>query len=186
MVDAVTVDTYLLAAGRLTLGILFAFSGAAKLLDLPQFSKVVADFGILPPRLVRVFAPGIVLAELSIAALLVLGIAVAWALLAVLLLLTLFTIALVRALSQGRRVDCRCFGGLSRGPASWGSVARNLLLAVLGIGTLLGQVGSTQRTLERIDFMLVGLLVLSAVAVIALVSEAGALLAGPAGARSGR
>ncbi len=155
-------------------------------MDIPRFLKVVEDFRILPLRSVRVFALIVIFVEVALSCFLILGIAVELSLIVLLMLLSLFSVALVHILIEGRQVECRCFGGLSRGPASWGSVARNLLLAVLGIGTLLSQVGSTQRTLERIDFMLVGLLVLSAVAVIALVSEAGALLAGPAGARSGR
>lgn len=49
-------------------------------------------------------------------------------------LFAVFSVLIVRALVQGERGSCGCFGSLSRGTLSWWSVARNLAL-IAGAGT---------------------------------------------------
>ena len=47
-----------------------------------------------------------------------------------LLLLALFVVGLTRVLHRGEAPDCHCFGQLHSKPASWTTVARNLVLAL--------------------------------------------------------
>lgn len=46
-------------------------------------------------------------------------------------LLTLFTAAMLASLRKGRRPDCKCFGQLKAAPIGWGSVSRNVVLAMM-------------------------------------------------------
>ena len=46
-------------------------------------------------------------------------------------LLVAFSVAIVRALLQGRRPDCHCFGQLHSMPAGWTTLARDVWLAII-------------------------------------------------------
>jgi hypothetical protein len=170
----------LLLFGRITLGLVFASSGVSKLANMDGFRTALETFGLPPARVTNLIARIIVLAELAVAAALLVGVAVEGALIAVLVLLTVFTVALARSLVQGRRVVCRCFGELSTRPASWGAVLRNILLLASGVTALLGSQSAVSDTLllTTADVVVVGMLSLSALALAALLGEAGSLVRG--------
>jgi hypothetical protein len=160
--------------GRLTLGIVFALSGITKLANVHAFVASVGDFRLLPRRLVAPFAVGVVAAELASAAALLRGIGVEAAAVVVLVLLAIFTTALVRSLSRGRTVVCRCFGELSARSLSWTAVLRNGLLLALAAATVVSAWIDGDQPPPSGDVAAVLLLVLGSLAVLALVGEAGA------------
>ncbi len=160
--------TYLALCGRLTLGITFAASGVAKVVSFRGFRVAVAEFHLLPARLVGLFAGLIVLAELAAAVLLVSGMAVELGLAVAVALLLIFTFAVVRVLQRGQTVACRCFGQLSAGPLSWTTVARNGALAVVGGVSLAAHAGVGSVTPSAAEQVGAGLVVLGGFAVLAV------------------
>ena len=104
----------------------FAAAGAAKLRDL---RATAADFERLGLPDAALFARIVPLAELAVAALLL--IVPAGGAIAALVTLAFFTTFLVGRLRAGVRVPCACFGAASKAPLSGVEIARNGGLIVL-------------------------------------------------------
>ncbi|HVP67476.1 MAG TPA: MauE/DoxX family redox-associated membrane protein [Anaeromyxobacteraceae bacterium] len=129
------------AALRMALGAVFAWAALSKLPDMAAFAELVANYRLLPPAAVPVFAAVLVGVEAVVGVALLAGLgARAAAGLAAALLLA-FTVALAQALVRGIDLACGCFGGGDS--ASWWTVARDLALfaaalasAALGPGRL--------------------------------------------------
>jgi Methylamine utilisation protein MauE len=99
-----------------------------------QVATTVRQYGIDSPRTARIVAIGLPIVECGLGATLFLG---AWPViisLASLALLVTFTAFSVRALRQGRRFQCNCFGSFRATPIGYGLVLRNVgLMGLLGI-----------------------------------------------------
>ncbi|MFD4351112.1 MauE/DoxX family redox-associated membrane protein [Nocardia sp. NPDC058519] len=115
---------------RLVLAVAFGLSTWGKLADGPATRKALVDFGI-GIRWVPGVAIGLPVAEGLVAVGMVLpwtaGIAGAVSL----LLLTVFTAAIVRLLLRGEHPNCSCFGAVSAGPIGPATLVRNGLLVML-------------------------------------------------------
>jgi peroxiredoxin/uncharacterized membrane protein YphA (DoxX/SURF4 family) len=118
-----------LVIARLGLAAVFLLAGVAKLTDRPGTRRALADFDV-PARLIDPFALLLPLAELAAATALVFPTTARWGAAGSLLLLALFVVGLTRVLRRGEAPDCHCFGQLHSKPASWTTVARNLVLAI--------------------------------------------------------
>ena len=82
-----------------------------------------------------------------------------WAILAIAVLLLVYTLAIGINLLRGRRdIDCGCGGPARRQTLSGWLVARNLVLMVLGLGCFMPV---TARVLYWMDFVTIGLGVLA-------------------------
>jgi putative oxidoreductase len=125
---------------RLALGIVFAAAGLAKLRDVGGFIQTVRDYAVLPDRAAAVVAPLVIATELGIAVCLLGGVMVTVALIAALLCLTAFLVAVVVNLHRKRVISCGCFGGGSE-TISLATVAR---LTVLIAATLLLAIASVR------------------------------------------
>jgi peroxiredoxin/uncharacterized membrane protein YphA (DoxX/SURF4 family) len=119
-----------LVIARLCLAVVFVIAGVAKLADRSGTRQALADFDV--PR--RLFAGPLLLllpaAELAVAMALVFPTTARWGAAGSLVLLALFIVGLTRVLRRGEAPDCHCFGQLHSKPASWTTVARNLVLAI--------------------------------------------------------
>jgi peroxiredoxin/uncharacterized membrane protein YphA (DoxX/SURF4 family) len=120
-------DALLIA--RLGLAAVFVIAGVAKLADRPGTRQALANFDV-PGRLIDSFVLLLPLAELAAATALVFPTTARWGAAGSLLLLALFVVGLTRVLRRGEAPDCHCFGQLHSKPASWTTVARNLVLAI--------------------------------------------------------
>jgi uncharacterized membrane protein YphA (DoxX/SURF4 family)/peroxiredoxin len=118
-----------LVIARLCLAAVFLVAGAAKLADRPGTRQALANFDV-PARLIDSFVLLLPLAELAAATALVFPTTARWGAAGSLLLLALFVVGLTRALRRGEAPDCHCFGQLHSKPASWTTVARNVVLAI--------------------------------------------------------
>jgi peroxiredoxin/uncharacterized membrane protein YphA (DoxX/SURF4 family) len=118
-----------LVIARLGLAAVFIIAGVAKLADRPGTRQALADFDV-PARLIDPFVLLLPLAELATAIALVFPITARWGAAGSVVLLGLFVVGLTRALRRGEAPDCHCFGQLHSKPASWTTVARNLVLAI--------------------------------------------------------
>ncbi len=113
-------------AAAVVVAAVFAVAGAAKLRDL---RTTVDDFDRLGLPSPEVFARIVPLAELSVAALLL--IVPAGGAIAALATLAFFTTFLVGRLRAGVRAPCACFGTASKVPLSGVEIVRNVGLMAL-------------------------------------------------------
>ncbi len=134
-----------LLAGRVLLAAVFSAAGTGKLLDRDGSRSALADFGV-PARLVGVAALALPLAELAIAAALVLAPSALAGAIAASVLLLAFTIAIANALVHDRAPDCHCFGQIHSAPAGIGTLARNGFLLLVALFVSLRGPGPTIDT----------------------------------------
>ena len=142
MVTEVLAQSAVLLALRVFLALMFAVAAVGKLGHAEEFFGVVRNFRILPEPLARVAARVLPVAELAVAAGLLIGplaVPAAWAGAALLLV---FGLALAINVLRGRTwIDCGCFRNGLRQTVSWWLVLRNavLALAALAVAVLLPQ-----------------------------------------------
>jgi uncharacterized membrane protein YphA (DoxX/SURF4 family)/peroxiredoxin len=118
-----------LVIARLFLAVVFILAGVTKLADRPGTRQALTDFAVQR----RLAGPLLFLlpaAELATAIALVFPTTARWGAAVSLVLLALFVVGLTRVLRRGEAPDCHCFGQLHSQPASWTTVARNLMLAI--------------------------------------------------------
>lgn len=118
----------LILAARLLLAAVFTIAVVAKLADTSGLRQAVTAFGV-PRVAAAIVAPTMIAAEFGVVALLLtLPKYGAWA---ALTMLAGFSVAVLVSLTRGQRVQCSCFGRLSKGPIGWQTLARNGCLAGL-------------------------------------------------------
>lgn len=122
----------ILLIARLVLAAVFAVAAVGKLAGRSRTVATLAEFGVAEP-LRRPLAIALPAVELAIAGSLLPAASAAWGALAAALLLVAFTVAVGRALRQGREVDCNCFGSLGPSRISRWTLARNALLLALAV-----------------------------------------------------
>jgi methylamine dehydrogenase accessory protein MauD len=108
----------------------FLLAGVTKLLDLAGSRTALEGFG-LPSWMSRPGAVFLPIAELLVAAALLLPSTFVWGALGAIGLLVLFVVGAAVNLALGRTPDCHCFGQLHSAPIGPGIILRNGALAVL-------------------------------------------------------
>ncbi len=121
-------DSVLIVA-RLCLAAVFFTAGIGKLADRSGTRQALADFDV-PSRLAGPLLLILPAAELVVATALLFPTTARWGATGSLMLLALFVVGLTRVLRRGETPDCHCFGQVHSKPASWVTVARNLVLAL--------------------------------------------------------
>jgi peroxiredoxin len=167
----------LLLTARLALAAVFAVAGAAKLADRAGSRAALEAFGV-PAALARPGARLLPLAEIAVAALLLIDGAARWGALGALVLLLGFVGGISRSMARGEAPDCHCFGQLHSEPAGWSTLVRNALLAAIaGFVALAGwnDIGAstTDWTRDLSDVATVALI--GGVAIVAILSIGGSL-----------
>jgi uncharacterized membrane protein YphA (DoxX/SURF4 family) len=118
---------------RLVLGGLLLIAGATKLTDRAAFYEAVADYDVLPPALARPFAFLMPLVEVTLGALLLLGLFTVPAAALAVPLFASFSIAIGVNMLRGRHFDCHCFGSAQSDRIGWPALVRSLLLAATAL-----------------------------------------------------
>jgi uncharacterized membrane protein YphA (DoxX/SURF4 family) len=134
---------------RLVLGGLLLLAGVTKLAGRRAFYEAVADYDVLPGLLQRPFAALVPLVEVTLGALLLLGLGTrAAAALATPLFLS-FGIAIGINMLRGRNFDCHCFGAAQRERIGWPALIRSaaLVLAALVVAIGASRFGSLELAL---------------------------------------
>jgi Methylamine utilisation protein MauE len=130
---------YYLVFTQLTLGLVFTTSAITKLRDMSAFIAAIENFQILPRRFAKAWANILLVGESSIAALIFAGdrLLVIGFLLAILLLI-IFSTAIIYVLWRGIQTPCACFGSSQRrtSPADFWRNISFLVIAFVGIGVL--------------------------------------------------
>jgi hypothetical protein len=160
--------SFAVSFAQLVLTLVFAVAAAAKLADRPATRGAIEAFGA-PTRLA---APGAVLlsvVEMAIAVCLALAATAFWGALGAMVVLGIFSLAILRTLRAGSAPDCNCFGGLTQTEVGRGTLVRNgVLAAVAAFVALSGQAVSAlawvtvpaARDRVGIAFLLAGLVAL--------------------------
>ena len=124
---------------RLVLAAVFAVAGVAKLLDSAGTRGALEGFGV-PRRAARPAGPVLPVAELAIAAGLLVPASAWWSALAAAGLLAVFMAATGVSMARGAAPGCHCFGRLHPAPVSWRTQVRNgVLAAAAGVAVLAGR-----------------------------------------------
>jgi hypothetical protein len=130
----------------MVLGVLFIWAGATKLPDMAAFAQDVANYRVVPAALVPFVASAVVGIELLAGLALAAGVMMRAAATVIAGLLAVFTVFLVQALLRGIDLRCGCFGGDE--PASWWTVARDLVM--LAAALALARAPSVRPQPERL------------------------------------
>jgi len=117
---------------RFVLAAVFAVAGWAKARDQVGTRRAVRDFGV-PAVISTPVAFILPVAELTVAALLVLGDTATLGAVGAIILLVLFIVAIAASLARGQRPDCHCFGQTRSEPVSRATLARNWALMALAV-----------------------------------------------------
>jgi uncharacterized membrane protein YphA (DoxX/SURF4 family) len=119
---------WLAVAARWYLGFVFVAASWHKILHPAAFALDIATYEILPLSLVNLMALTLPWVELGAGLYLLLGIRVRAAALLVVLMMVMFTVALLAALARGLDMSCGCFAsqGAEEDPISWITVLRDL------------------------------------------------------------
>ncbi len=144
----------------LSLTLIFGASGLIKLRDIETFEGSVANYQLAPIWLEKPLAYLLPIAECGSAAGLLLTSTRALAASMLLVLLTMFSVAIAINLARGRtNIDCGCFGPALRQELSGWLLIRNIFLMVLAMIVIFP---TTSRPIESLDIvtMLLGALTL--------------------------
>jgi len=158
---------------------IFAASGGLKFYDLEAFRGAVVNYRLLPEWLATPFAWTAPIIESAAALGLLLASIRASAALVLIVMLTVFTAAIVINLARGRTdIDCGCFGPALRQRLSWWLMLRNAALFVL-LAIALLPMGA--RTMGLLDFATASM---AAATMIVLYTAANYLIANAPGLRA--
>jgi uncharacterized membrane protein len=158
---------------------IFAASGALKFYDVETFRGAVANYRLLPQGLEAPFAWIAPVIETAAALGLLLTPVRSWSALVLILLLCIFTGAIVINLARGRTdIDCGCFGPALRQRLSWWLLLRNAALFAL-LATAAMPVGG--RAMDFLDYTTV---FMAAATVVVLYTGANYLIANAPGLRA--
>lgn len=121
---------------RLFLGAIWLWAALSKLHDPRRFVQDVRAYDATPEWLSKAIGYGLPVLELSIAVLLIIGIAVRVSAIVSTALFTVFLIGIAEAAARGIKLECGCFGGggLTAGQTHYAlSILRDLGLLVLAV-----------------------------------------------------
>ena len=164
-----SVDLVLRSIVEFGLGLLFLSSGMQKLRHPRVFRSALSEYRLLPGFLVSWVAALVVVAELVAGFGVFVPDARAYAILAIAVLLLVYTMAIGINLLRGRRdIDCGCGGPARRQTLSSWLVVRNLTLMVLALGCLLP---AADRVLQWMDFVTIGFGVVAFLLLYAMVNS---------------
>ena len=158
---------------------IFAGSGALKFYDLETFRGAVTNYRLLPQILEAPFAWIAPVVETAAALGLLLAPIRSSSALVLVILLSVFTGAIVINLARGRTdIDCGCFGPALRQRLSWWLLLRNGVLFVLLIVAAMPVGG---RAMDPLDYATV---MMAAATVVVLYAAANYLIANAPGLRA--
>lgn len=132
------ITPYLFGLLRLFISAILLSSAIGKIKQLRNFSNVVAEYKLLPKRIVRPFAYILPFVEGGIGLFLFVGWYTQVAAGLVILLMLIFTMAIIVNLARGRRdLDCGCSGEFHRDKIGGKVVIRDILLILFSLQLVL-------------------------------------------------
>lgn len=128
--------------GRYILAAMFFRSGLAKMSSLPEFRSAVANYRLLPMRVVSAVALSLPFAEVAAATLVATGVLTSLLSAVMALLLITFATAIAINLARGRVFDCGCAGRAAPRLITWRHVGLNVAMALTAAAVALASPAS--------------------------------------------
>jgi protein-disulfide isomerase len=124
---------------RLVLAAVWAYAGVGKVGDPAASVRAVRAYQLLPDVLARGVGYGLPFLALTLAVLLLVGLAVRVSAAVSAVLFVVFLVGMASAAGRGLRIECGCFGGGGRlaagAPSSYGTdIVRDVVLLLLAVG----------------------------------------------------
>jgi len=116
---------------RISIGLVFFFSGTIKLLDIPEFQISINRFNLISNNIVPVLAYLLVFVEMVLGTLLILKIKPIVTSNSLCFLLTIFTAVISSKIINGESLTCGCFGNIFNNKIDLLTVFRNITLILL-------------------------------------------------------
>ena len=117
---------------QILIGLLFVWSGLAKLGDIQSFADQVHNFRIMPVAFEHLVAMMLPWIELVASLALILGIRARPAAVLVTLLLAAFTLGVAQAMVRGLDFECGCFGTADGTTVGFMKLGQNLVMLLVG------------------------------------------------------
>lgn len=124
-----------MTASRVIIGGLFVWAALTKIGDLHAFAEEIANYQLVPARLVPLIAAALPGVELVVGVALVLGLYSRASAGIISALMLVFIVGISQALIRGIDLTCGCFGGAD--DATWGTVWRDVAMLVPAVLVLL-------------------------------------------------
>ncbi|MBO2445855.1 hypothetical protein J4573_02015 [Actinomadura barringtoniae] len=106
----------------------------SKVRDVPGFAMAIDAYQIIPQRLTRAAAVGVLASETGTAVLLAVPVTRRWGAVLAAALFAAFLVAMASVLRRGMEIDCGCFGSARRpSPVGAASITRTALLLLLAV-----------------------------------------------------
>lgn len=122
--------------GQILLGAMFVATGVAKLIDRAHFEAILPSIvgGLfVNKRLAQFTSFGLSTTELVLGLLLIVGFQPRTVAAVSTVLMTIFTVVVLRILLRGVEAHCGCFGNMVEGKITWRTLIRNMAFLCLGI-----------------------------------------------------
>jgi uncharacterized membrane protein YphA (DoxX/SURF4 family) len=120
-------------ACQIALGLLFAGAALAKLGDLSSFATQVHNYHMVPIATENLLALTLPWIELIAALALILNVRARAGALVISVMLAVFTVGVVVAMSRGLDFECGCFGTFDATRVGMAKVAQNLGMLAMGV-----------------------------------------------------
>ncbi|GAA2041564.1 hypothetical protein GCM10009839_50050 [Catenulispora yoronensis] len=135
------------SAARVLVGVVFLVAAVGKARDVKGFAASVRELPGVPRvlgGLGGLAAPGVIVAEAAVAALLAAPMTIVWGFALAVILDTSFLVVILKVLRSGTSASCNCFGTT---PREFGMrhVVRDLLLGAVALIGLAGAAGNQGR-----------------------------------------
>jgi len=137
--------SYCVRGCEIATGVILAWAGLAKIGDLGSFAAQIHNFRILPVALENLAAMTLPWIEIVVALTLLLGMRSRDGARTALVLLVVFTLAVVAAVTRGLDIECGCFGTADASHVGWSKIAENVGLIAIAVIAALGPVAATER-----------------------------------------
>ncbi|HUL45303.1 MAG TPA: MauE/DoxX family redox-associated membrane protein [Bacteroidota bacterium] len=130
-------NPFLIFLCRLVVGSVFIVAAIDKIVAPDAFAESIYAYGLIPYPLINLFALILPWLELCCGILLISGVFVRSSASILTLLLLIFIVAIITALSRHLNIDCGCFGKDHATPVSWEKVLEDAGLMILGLMAVL-------------------------------------------------
>lgn len=135
---SLSVKAYLIMGIRVFLGLVFLISSIAKFFEIREFSRVVQEFGYLPPALADIIAIVLPSIEFLVGFFLVIGLWTGLATGFAMGLMMIFVAVIIPHPIIGNEIECGCFGLLTQSKVDLTLILRNIVLLSLTVLVLRG------------------------------------------------
>jgi len=127
------------------LAAVFLYAGVTKLGSPQRFAESIATFSILPNSMINLVAIGLPPFEIIAGLAIITGIQRRAALLGLVALTVVFSIALASAIIQGIPIDCGCFGSAKpSASAAWIALGRDIPILIVTLLLYLREVATSR------------------------------------------